>query len=96
LNYQFSRELSLRAILDYNAVLPNNSLVGLEREKHLTGDVLLTYLLNPGTALYVGYTDGYENLLIDPAGLSLFTRTGTPKTSTGRQIFVKMSYLLRY
>ena len=53
-NYQFSRELSLRAIFDYNGVLPNASLVSLDRSKRLGADVLLTYLLHPGTALYVG------------------------------------------
>ena len=36
-NYQFTRELSLRAILDYNAVLSDPSLVALDRTKHLTG-----------------------------------------------------------
>ncbi len=65
-NYQFTRPLSLRAILDYNSILPNPSLVALERAKRFTGDVLLTCLVNPGTALYVGYTDRYENLDIVP------------------------------
>ncbi|MBI3667750.1 MAG: hypothetical protein HY236_16225 [Acidobacteria bacterium] len=54
MNYQFTRALSLRAIVDYNGLLPNPSLVRYERAKGLTGDVLLTYLLNPGTALYIG------------------------------------------
>lgn len=95
LNYQFTRELSLRAILDYNATLPNSSLISLERDKNLTADILLTYLLNPGTALYLGYTDAYNNYdLASPSPL-LF-RTGSPATSTGRQVFVKVSYLLRY
>lgn len=94
-NYQFTRELSLRAILDYQAVLPNTDLVELEREKRLNADFLLTYLLNPGTALHVGYTDGYENLRLDPVN-SLFRRRGAPTTSVGRQFFVKMSYLLRF
>jgi hypothetical protein len=29
--------------------------------------LLMTYLVHPGTALYAGYSDQYENLLIDPA-----------------------------
>src|SRR5260221_7296890 len=53
-NYQFTRALSLRGILDYNAILPNGALVGLERRKHLTADMLLTYLVHPGTAVYIG------------------------------------------
>lgn len=95
-HYQFNRELSLRAILDYNAVLPNTGLVALERSKHLGADFLLTYLLNPGTALYVGYTDLYDNVAIDPASPTGLRRTRSPTTSTGRQFFVKMSYLLRF
>lgn len=96
LNYQFNRELSLRAILDYNAVLPNTSLVSLERTKRFTADFLLTYLLNPGTAFYVGYTDGYENLALLPTLPPTLGRTISPATSTGRNFFVKMSYLFRY
>ena len=95
LNYQFNRELSLRAIIDYNAVLPNPSLINLERDKRLTSDVLLTYLINPGTALYIGYTDLRENLLIAPETSSLI-HTKFPITSTGRKVFVKFSYFFQY
>jgi hypothetical protein len=95
-HYQFTRELSLRAILDYNAVLPNSDLVALEHSKRLGADFLLTYLLNPGTALYIGYTDLYDNLALDPTSPSGLRRTRSPTTSTGRQFFVKMSYLLRF
>jgi hypothetical protein len=96
LNYQFNRELSLRAIFDYNAVLPNSLLVNLEREKRITTDFLLTYLLNPGTALYIGYTDNYENLTLVPGTPSTLLRTGVPTTSTGSRLFVKISNLFRY
>jgi hypothetical protein len=99
LNYQFTKQLSLRAILDYNAVLPNSQLVALGRTKSLKADFLLTYLLNPGTALYIGYSDLYENLEIDPftaAPLRTLHRTGSPSNSTGRQIFIKLSYLFRF
>jgi hypothetical protein len=97
LNYQFTRALSVRSILDYNGVLPNQSLVALDRRKHVTADVLMTYLVHPGTALYVGYTDGYDNLRPDPESTpgSLSLR-GAPTVSTGRQIFVKSSYLFRF
>lgn len=93
INYQFTRKLSLRFILDYDAVLPNLSLVALDHQKRLTPDILLTYLVNPGTAVYVGYTDRYENLQLAPG---TFTRAGSPRTPTDRQFFVKMSYLFRY
>jgi hypothetical protein len=99
LNYQFTKELSLRAILDYNSVLPNSQLVALSRTKSLKADLLLTYLLNPGTALYIGYSDLYENLELDPvtaAPLRTLLRTRSPDNSTGRQVFIKLSYLFRF
>jgi hypothetical protein len=97
-NYQFTRALSLRGIVDYNAVLPNELLVALDRRKHITADVLLTYLVHPGTALYVGYTDGYDNLRRQPVDSSggPLAPVGAPTVSTGRQIFVKSSYLFRF
>jgi hypothetical protein len=93
-NYQFSRALSIRGIVDYNGILPNESLVALERRKHLTADVLMTYLVRPGTALYIGYTDGYDNLASVAGGI--LRPGGAPTVSTGRQVFVKSSYLFRF
>src|SRR5204862_4018648 len=81
-NYQFTRALSLRGILDYNAILANASQVQLERRKHLTADMLVTYLLHPGTAVYIGYTDGYDNLRRDPINGTLGL-AGGPTLSTG-------------
>ena len=95
-NYQFSRELSIRAIVDYNGVLPNSSLVALDRTKRLSYDLLFTYLLHPGTALYVGYTDIYENLMFDPSRPPYLQLAGFPNLNTGRQAFVKLSYLFRF
>jgi hypothetical protein len=93
-DYQFTRELSVRAIVDHSAVRPNEAVVTLERTKDLRADVLVTYLVNPWTAIYVGYTDAYENLAVEAAGDAL-RRTGRPTFSTGRQFFVKASYLIR-
>jgi hypothetical protein len=95
-NYQFSRELSLRAIFDYNGRLPNTRLFSLEPAKRLGYDVLLTYMLHPGTAFYAGGTNVYENVMLNPALSPQVQRTPFPGTSTGRQFFVKFSYLLRY
>lgn len=96
LNYQFTRELSLRAIVDYNSVLANPQLIRLEYSKQVTADLLLTYLVNPGTAVYVGYTDRYENLDVAIGPPPSLVRTGAPNISGGRQFFVKLSYLFRY
>jgi hypothetical protein len=95
-NYQYNRALSFRLILDYNAILPNERLVALERDKSFSADFLMTYLVNPGTALYAGYTDVYRNLALDPNDPSGLRRIASPSASTGRQFFVKMSYLLRF
>ncbi len=94
-NYQFTRELSLRAIVDYSTVSANAALVDLSHARDLTADVLVTYLLNPGTAVYVGYTDRYES---DPfeAFTGPFARRDPRLRSSGRQIFVKASYLFRF
>jgi hypothetical protein len=84
---------SLRTIVAYNGVLENASLIDLQRQKRITGDALLTYLIRPGTALYVGYTDRLENL-------GLYNGTvrpiGFPSTTTARQFFAKVSYLFRF
>jgi hypothetical protein len=95
-NYQFNRFLSLRAIVDYEAEVGDPTLADIEDTKSWRGDVLMTYLLNPGTALYVGYTDRYENLRLLPGAPPVLERRPAPHTSTGRQLFVKLSYLLRF
>ncbi|MBP1625287.1 MAG: rane associated hydrolase, partial [Acidobacteria bacterium] len=81
--------------VDYNAVLPNSSLVNLERTKRFGLDFLFTYMLHPGTAVHAGYTDNYENLHVDPMASPNLVRNGLPDTSVGRQVFVKLSYLFR-
>jgi hypothetical protein len=93
-NYQFSRELTGRLIVDYEAVLPNGALVSLDREKRVRFDALATFMVNPWTAVYVGYTDAYENWR-RPVDRPI-VRGGGPTTSVGRQVFVKVSYLFRY
>jgi hypothetical protein len=104
-NWQFTRELSLRVILQYNATLTQNKpgdpantfpLTFLQTTKNFNADVLITYLLHPGTALYVGYNSNLQNL--DP---SLQTdlggvHRGDRLINDGRLFFVKVSYLLRF
>jgi hypothetical protein len=104
-NYQFTRELSLRMIMDYDATLANTQLLDLERNlgsfdsrilpsKSFTPDFLLTYLVHPGTALYVGYNNSFTNLRLDDTGSPFLQRS--PSNTTGRLFFVKLSYLFRY
>ena len=89
INYQRTRRLSFRAIFDYFGTLPDERLIASTRDKRLVADLLAGYLVNPGTAIYAGYTNRYENL--STPGL----RFGPPDLSTGRQVFVKVSYLIR-
>ncbi len=107
-NYQFTKELSLRLIGQYTATISNPALTTLQTTKNFNGDVLFTYMLHPGTAIYVGYNSNLQNL--DPslqgvcAGLPCVggqTRDGLLRTRSsfindGRQIFVKLSYLFRF
>lgn len=97
INYQYNRELSLRAIIDYALLNADETLVDEEREREWGMDLLLTYLVNPGTALYVGYIDQFENLSVVRAEDELdVIRSRSPDLSTGRQLFVKLSYLVRF
>jgi predicted porin len=97
-NYQFTRELSLRIIGQYSAVIANPQLTTLQTRKGFNADVLLTYFLHPGTAVYVGYNSDLQNLdrslQLDANGDLL--RTHNRFLNDGRQFFIKVSYLLRY
>ncbi len=104
-NYQFSREFSLRFIAQYNGLLANPQYSSLQSTKNMNYDVLFSYLLHPGTAVYVGYN---SNLLNQPT-LCLPQPGGQPCDpnnpallyapnryfNNGRQLFVKLSYLIR-
>ena len=96
LNYQFTRELSARVIFDYESLSPNQALVDLDDERRFNADILMTYLVNPWTAVYVGYSDGYENLPLAPITSPPPSRADLALTSVGRQVFVKLSYLFRF
>jgi len=95
-NYQFTRALSLRAIVDYSIVNRDSTLSRVDPQHRWGVDLLFAYLVNPGTALYVGYRDGYENLAILPGSPPALYRTDDPTTSVGRQVFLKLSYLLQF
>jgi hypothetical protein len=97
-NYQFTREFSLRFIGQYAAVLANQNLTSLQTTKNFNADLLFTYLLHPGTAVYFGYNSNLQNL--DPS-LSLDSNGNLVHVpnrflNDGRQIFVKVSYLFRF
>jgi Domain of unknown function (DUF5916) len=107
-NYQFTKELSLRLILDYNATIANTNLLDLQTNlgsfdggpivptKQFTTDVLFTYLLHPGTAIYVGYNNGFTNLTLNSGPTPTVTLLGPAANTTTRLFFLKASYLLRF
>jgi hypothetical protein len=102
-NWQFTPQLSLRVIMQYNSVLANTPgttfypYTYLPTEKQFNADFLLTYLVHPGTAIYVGYNSDLQNLdrsLSQDPLAGLYTAKGYINDS--RQFFVKVSYLFRF
>jgi hypothetical protein len=103
-NWQFTPQLSLRMILQYNSLLAGDPGTGspytyLSTSKRFNADFLITYLVHPGTAIYAGYNSDLQNLdhnlAIDPVtGFILNTPRGYINDS--RQFFVKVSYLFRF
>lgn len=86
-----NRQLTLRAILDYARVAPNPAWSAVRRQQPMSIDLLGSFELNPGTAIYVGYVDRLE-----PAGVTGHIPVFPTMESVGRQAFVKVSWLLRY
>jgi len=103
-NWQFTPQLSLRLILQYNALLAGTPGVGspytyLPTERQFNADFLITYLVHPGTAIYVGYNSDLQNLNVvpgTPAAPGGVSTTAKGYLNDSRQLFVKVSYLFRF
>jgi hypothetical protein len=103
-NWQFTPKLSVRLILQYNALLAGTPGVGspytyLPTQKEFNADFLITYLVHPGTAIYVGYNSDLQNLNVVPEAATLpgyVTNTAKGYLNDSRQLFVKVSYLFRF
>jgi hypothetical protein len=103
-NWQFTPQLSARVILQYNALLAGTPGVGspytyLPTSRQFNADFLVTYLVHPGTAIYVGYNSDLQNLGVVPARPPLpgyVTNTARGYINDSRQFFVKVSYLFRF
>ncbi len=94
--WQFNRKLSVRVIPQYNSVLANPARTSLGTSKNFNADFLLTYLLNPFTALYIGYNRNMDNLeLLRYTPYNQLLRTQGLLTD-GHQFFVKFSYLFNF
>jgi len=96
-NYQYTKRLSFRFIGEYNSVLANPAFTFLQTTKNFNADFLVTYLVHPSTAIYVGYNSNLENVLLplrnDVDGDLL--HCGRMRND-GRGLFVKASYLFRF
>lgn len=96
-NWQLNRKLSLRLIFQYDVTTVNPERTFLNSEKNFNIDFLITYLVNPWTALYVGMNSNYQNLdLIQSEGRNRVVRTQNDFLNDSRQFFVKYSYLFRF
>jgi hypothetical protein len=98
-NYQFTKEFSFRFIGQYASVLANPNFTSLQTAKNFNADFLLTYLVHPNTALYVGYNTNLENISepLAPDGLGGVNHDLTGRLhNDGRNFFVKASYLFRF
>jgi hypothetical protein len=105
LNYQFTRAISARVIVEYDTTLANPAQTSIQRTKQVGTQALLTWLPHPGTAVYIGYNDDLQNL---DRSLCNRLRGGAcdpdnplpPRSlnflNDGRQVFIKASYLFRF
>jgi hypothetical protein len=95
MNYQFTRRLSLRLIVDYYALLPDEGLIEQTPFKRVSADALFVWQLNPWTAFYFGVLDRYENVDLEPLTSQAYRR-GPPNASAARQVSLKFSYYLPF
>ncbi len=95
-NWQWNRELSVRAILQYEDRATDSELTSVSTRRNVNGDLLLTYRLNPWTAVYAEVNSNAQNLeLVDTPGVGReLQRTGRLR-GDARQFFVRVSYLER-
>ncbi len=82
MNYQFSRELALRFVGQYN-----------DFRQEFSVEPLLSYQLNPLTIFYLGYNSNFQN--IDGAIDNTLPYEDEGYTHTRRQVFLKVQYLFQ-
>jgi len=78
LSYQFTKELALRAITEFqNRRLYDGSGALASKNQSLTPDLLMSYVLRPGTVVYLGYGSflaGQSPESLRPERSSVFTK----------------------
>jgi hypothetical protein len=105
MNYQFTRAFSARVIAEYDSTHANPDLTTLQQTKQFSSQALLTWLPHPGTAVYLGYSNDLQNLDRSlcyrlAGGACDASQSEVPRNNTllndSKQIFMKVSYLLRF
>ena len=101
INFQYNSRLGIRLISQYNGLLANPQYSSLTTTRNANLDFLITYLVHPGTAFYVGSNSNFENVA---PGLCERLPDGTCDQNgavvhvpgrlrnDGRVFFVKLSY----
>ena len=96
-NYQFTKELSLRFIGQYDHTDAGPA-TRLETSENMNFDVLLRYVLNPWSAFFVGYNSNSRNFDIfeDEETGNREVVFSNDLRQDGEQFFVKFSYMWQY
>jgi hypothetical protein len=105
-NYQLTKAVSFNLIGQYIATLPNAEYTDLVNSKTIFADALFTYMPHPGTAVYFGYIGNFANIdralcTREAGGICdsndpILAPTGSSLMNDGKNIYVKVSYLLRF
>lgn len=96
-NYQFTKELSLRFIGQYDHTDAGPA-TRLDTSKNMNFDLLLRYVINPWSAFFVGYNSNSRNFDIiedEETGSRELVLTNDLRQD-GEQFFVKFSYMWQY
>jgi hypothetical protein len=93
-NYQFTREISLRAIVQYENTKAGPA-TRLKDGENLNFDLLLRYVINPLSAFYIGFNINQRNFDIIETSEGRELVLADNLTKDGEQFFVKFSYLFQ-
>ncbi len=95
-NWQFTPRLGVRTIFQYNTILPDQGLTSLKPTKQFNADFLVSYVVNPWTALYIGYNSDQQNINLIPTSTGQQIIRTNRFLNDGRQFFVKFSYFFGF
>ncbi|MEX1196287.1 MAG: DUF5916 domain-containing protein [Pseudohongiellaceae bacterium] len=93
-NYQFTKEISLRLISQYEKTDAGPD-TRLQDSENLNFDVLLRYVINPLSAFYVGFNTNQSNFEIVDTEEGREMVLSDNLNKDGQQLFVKLSYLFQ-